>query len=82
MQNSGVMKRLRGPKGTEVIVKIKRGGKKDLLVFKIIRDKIPIHSVDASYMINKETGYIKINNFGSTTVEEFQTAFLNLQKSG
>jgi carboxyl-terminal processing protease len=52
------------------------------LVFIIIRDKIPIHSVDASYMINKETGYIKINNFGSTTVEEFQTAFLNLQKSG
>lgn len=82
MQNSDIMKRLRGPKDTEVTVKIKRGISSELLVFKIIRDKIPIHSVDASYMIGKEIGYIKINNFGSTTVEEFQAAFTKLQKAG
>jgi carboxyl-terminal processing protease len=50
--------------------------------FSIIRDKIPIHSVDATYMIGKEIGYIKINSFGSTTDEEFKNAFTNLQKKG
>ena len=82
MQNSDIMKRLRGPKGTEVTVKIKRGVDDELLIFKIIRDKIPIHSVDATYMIGKDIGYIKINNFGSTTVEEFQAAFTKLQSAG
>jgi len=82
MQNSDIMKRLRGQKGTEVTVKIKRGGKSDLLTFKIIRDKIPIYSVDATYMIGSDIGYIKINNFGSTTNEEFQKAFTKLQKAG
>jgi carboxyl-terminal processing protease len=82
MQNSDIMKRLRGPKGTEVTVKILRNGKAELMEFKIIRDKIPIYSVDASYMIDKEIGYIKINNFGSTTVSEFQKAFNTLQKKG
>lgn len=82
MQNSDIMKRLRGPKGTEVIVKIKRGVKNELLTFKIIRDKIPIYSIDATYMIGKDIGYIKINNFGSTTVDEFQKAFTKLQSKG
>jgi carboxyl-terminal processing protease len=82
MQNSGIMKRLRGPKGTEVRVKILRGGNKELMEFAIIRDKIPIYSVDATYMIGKDIGYIKINNFGSSTVEEFQKAFTTLQKKG
>ncbi len=82
MQNSDIMKRLRGPKGSEVTVKIQRAGKKELLIFKIVRDKIPVYSVDASYMVNKETGYIKINNFGSNTVDEFQKAFTKLQKMG
>lgn len=82
MQNSDIFKRLRGPKGTEVTVKILRGGKSNLMEFKIIRDKIPIYSVDASYMIGKDIGYIKINNFGSSTVQEFQKAFATLQKKG
>lgn len=81
-QNSDIMKRLRGPKGTEVRVKIKRGGQSELIEFTIVRDKIPIHSVDATYMIGKDIGYIKINNFGSATVEEFQKAFASLQKKG
>jgi len=82
MQNSDVFKRLRGPKGSEVTVKIMRGGKPALIEFKIIRDKIPIYSVDASYMIGKDIGYIKVNNFGSSTVQEFENAFATLQKKG
>ncbi|MDD3319918.1 MAG: S41 family peptidase [Paludibacter sp.] len=82
LQNSDIMKRLRGPKGTEVIVKILRRGINELMVFKITRDKIPLFSVDANYMISKEIGYIKVNNFGSTTVQEFEKAFKKLQKEG
>jgi len=82
MQNSDIFKRLRGPKGTEVTVKIKRGNKRELIEFKIIRDKIPIYSIDANYMIGKDIGYIKINNFGSSTVQEFEKAFNDLQKKG
>ena len=82
IQNSDVFKRLRGPKGSEVVIKIMRGNNPELLEFKIIRDKIPIYSVDAHYMINKEIGYIKINNFGNTTVQEFQKAFADLKKKG
>lgn len=82
IQNSDVMKKLRGPKGSEVTIKVLRQGKKELIEFKIIRDKIPVYSVDAAYMVDKNIGYIKINNFGSTTVEEFQKAFTKLQKKG
>ncbi|HLP03997.1 MAG TPA: S41 family peptidase [Paludibacter sp.] len=82
MQNSDIMKRLRGPKGTEVTVKIRRNGNPELMIFKIIRDKIPLYSVDASYMIGKDIGYIKINNFGNSTVQEFEKAFTDLQKGG
>lgn len=82
IQNSDVMKRLRGPKGSEVSVKISRRGIPQLMLFKIIRDKIPVNSVDASYMIDQETGYIRINNFGSKTVEEYKSAFSKLKKAG
>jgi len=77
-----VYKKLRGPKGTEVTIKVRRGSKSELLEFKIIRDKIPIYSVDATYMIGKDIGYIKINQFGSSTVQEFEKAFATLQKKG
>jgi len=82
MQNSDIMKRLRGPKGSEVTVKIHRGGVSELIEFKMLRDKIPIYSVDATYMIGKEIGYIKVNSFGSSTHEEFKKAFATLQKKG
>lgn len=82
IQNSDIMKKLRGPKGTEVMVKIKRGQQPELMEFLITRDKIPIYSIDANYMIGKDIGYIKINNFGATTVEEFQNAFHKLKKEG
>jgi len=82
IKTSDVYKRLRGPKGTEVTIKVRRGSKPELMEFKIIRDKIPVYSVDATYMIGKDIGYIKINQFGSSTVQEFEKAFATLQKKG
>jgi len=82
MQNSNIMKRLRGPHGTIVNVKILRRGVPSLIDFSITRDKIPLYSVDASYMLDPETGYIKINSFGATTFKEFQEAFNKLKTQG
>jgi carboxyl-terminal processing protease len=82
MKNTDIMSRLRGAKGTSVVVKIKRGNYPDLISFKIIRDKIPIYSLDASYMINEETGYIKLNRFAATSYDEFMTATKELQAQG
>lgn len=80
--NNEVIKMLRGKKGTKVHVKVLRKGYDDLLAFTIIRDKIPIYSLDASYMVNKETGYIKLSRFGATTHNEFREACKKLQKEG
>jgi len=77
----GVRSRLMGPKGTKVNVSIFRKGEKGLSTFTIIRDKIPITSIDAAYMIDKETGYIKLNKFAATTEKEFSDALLGLQNS-
>jgi carboxyl-terminal processing protease len=76
-----VRSRLMGPKGTKVNITVYRKGVKDILDFTIIRDKIPIYSVDASYMLDKETGYIKLNKFAATTEKEFSDAVVNLKKS-
>jgi len=78
---SGVRTKLMGPKGTKVNITVYRKGEKDLLDFTIVRDKIPINSLDASYMLNKETGYIKLNKFAATTDKEFSDAIANLRKS-
>lgn len=82
MQNTDIMKKLRGPKGTSVRVKVLRRGVKDLIEFKIVRDKIPIFSLDAAYMVDDQIGYIKINRFSSTTFAEYKTAFEKLKKKG
>jgi carboxyl-terminal processing protease len=82
MKNTDIMSRLRGPKGTTVTVKIKRGKASELIPFKIVRDKIPTYSLDASYMIDKETGYIKLNRFAATTYDEFIKALRELQAQG
>jgi carboxyl-terminal processing protease len=82
MQNTGIMKKLRGPKGTVVRVKILRRGVPELIEFNITRDKIPIRSVDASYIISKDAGYIKINSFGATTYQEYLEAMEKLKKAG
>ncbi|MGC1391882.1 MAG: S41 family peptidase [Bacteroidales bacterium] len=81
ISTTGVRSRLMGPKGTKVNVTVYRKGSKDILDFTIIRDKIPIYSVDASYMLDNETGYIKLNKFAATTEKEFSDAVLNLKKS-
>lgn len=62
---------LRGEKGTEVKVGIKRAGQKELLSFNITRDKIPVHSVDVAMMLDEKTGFIKVNRFSATTYDEF-----------
>lgn len=74
IDNAGVAKRLRGKKGTKVTVKVMRIGEKGLIPFEIIRDKIPIHSVDAFYTVG-ETGYVKLNKFARTTETEMDSAF-------
>ncbi|WP_167618458.1 S41 family peptidase [Maribellus sediminis] len=80
LKNSDVFDMLRGDKGTEVNLKVYRKSEPELLDFKIIRDKIPIFSLDASYMINESTGYIKLNKFAATTNEEFETAIKELKQ--
>jgi len=82
INTEGVRSLLLGSKGTKVTVGVKRKGVTNTLYFTIMRDKIPIYSVDAAYMVNEETGYIKINSFAGTTSEEFKDAFDKLKKAG
>ena len=82
ISDEDVMGMLKGPKGTSVKVKILRNGFNDLLTFNIVRDKIPIYSMDVAYMINDNTGYIKINNFAVTTFDEFMKGLKELRDHG
>lgn len=82
MSTDDVMLRLRGPKGSTVKLTIIRHGIIEPLLFTVKRDKIPIFSIDASYLIKPRTGYIRINRFSATTGEEFTTALKALQKQG
>lgn len=79
LKNSDVFDLLRGQKGTEVNLKIVRKTSPDPLEFKVIRDKIPIFSLDASYMLDESTGYIKLNKFSATTNDEFEEAIKELK---
>ena len=80
--NKDVLKTLKGDKGTEVLLFIKRKNIDRLLEFNIIRDKIPITSVDVFYMVDKEIGYVKVNRFSGTTDKEFITALDGLERNG
>ncbi len=82
ISNRGVIDRLRGKKGTEVIVGIKRHRSKELLDFTIVRDKIPQYSVDAGYMVDDKIGYIKVNRFAETTYNEFRDKLKMLVDQG
>lgn len=82
MSNREIMKRLRGPKGTKVGVDVLRRGVKEPLQFLITRAKIPIYSLDASYMVNDKTGYIRLSRFGATTLSEFREALEKLKAAG
>ena len=80
--NQYVLDHLRGKKGTRVDVAIFRAGKKDLIDYSITRDKIPINSIDAFYMLTPETGYINLNRFAQTSMQEFIEATTKLKQEG
>jgi carboxyl-terminal processing protease len=82
IKNEDVMKLLRGKKGTVVNVAILKSNSKQIVEYPIVRDKIPIYSVDARYMIDKETGYIKVSRFAQTTFDEFQESLKQLKAKG
>ena len=82
INNSDVVKYLRGDKGTIVNVGIKRNGESELLSFDIKRDKIPIYSVEEGYMVNDKIGYLKVTRFARNTVSEFNAQLSDLQKEG
>lgn len=82
MSTETIMSRLRGPKDTKVRLGVVRRGIASTLSFTVTRDKIPIHSLDAAYLIQPLTGYIRINRFGATTAEEFVDALKKLRKQG
>jgi carboxyl-terminal processing protease len=77
-----VPKKLKGPKGTHVKVSIARPGEKELFAFDIVRDKIPIFTVDAAFMAKDDIGYIAVNRFAQTTHDEFMTAATKLKAQG
>jgi len=81
-QADSIPKLLKGPTGTKVTIGVKRKGVSELIPFEITRDKIPIYSVDVSYMPTKDIGYIKINTFAKTTYHEFLKGVIKLKEQG
>jgi carboxyl-terminal processing protease len=79
---SGVQSKLRGPKGTRVRVAIVRTGIKELLDFEIVRDKIPIYTVDSGFMLDEQTGYINVTRFAATTHDEFVSGVGKMKSAG
>lgn len=82
MSNTDIMKRLRGDKGTRVDVSVLRRGVKELIDFTIVRDKIPLYSIDAVYMATPTIGYIKLTKFSATSKDEFDKALKKLKQNG
>ena len=82
MKNSDIMKRLRGPKGTKVEVTVLRRNQPEPIRFRITRDDIPLFSVDAAYMIDSKTGYIRLSRFAKTSYDEVMDAATKLKKQG
>lgn len=82
MSKEDIMRRLRGPKGTKVKIGVRRGGIADMIYFTVTRDKIPLNTVDASYMLRPTIGYIRLSSFGATTHDEFTACIKELKKQG
>lgn len=82
LTNDMVFKNLRGPKGTKVNLKVRRQTAKEPLSFDIVRDDIPVNSVDAVYMASPEVGYLRVSKFGNGTYDEFFNALTELQSEG
>ena len=82
IDNEYVQKRLRGKKGTKVTVGVKRGSDPERIDFEITRDKIPLNSINAAYMLDNHIGYIKLDRFAQESTQEFKEAFAKLQAQG
>lgn len=82
IDNEYVQKHLRGKKGTKVTVSVKRGKSKELLDFEIVRDKIPLNSINAVFMMENRVGYIKLDRFAQESAKEFQNALEKLRGQG
>lgn len=82
VSNETTIKKLKGEAGTQVRVKVKRAASAKPLEFKIVRGDVPVPTVDAVYMVNDETGYIRISSFGETTYPEFLSALSQLREQG
>lgn len=82
INNQFVMDRLRGKRGTVVNVSVKRSGRPELIDFDIVRDKIPLTSIDASYMVAPQTGYIKLTRFSRNSMNEFRESVAQLRNDG
>lgn len=82
MDSEAIMKYLRGPKGTHVKLGVLRHGVEGVIDFDVVRDRIPLTTIDASYMVKPGLAYIKVSSFGATTVDEFIAAWDMLRKRG
>ncbi|MBR6272012.1 MAG: S41 family peptidase [Bacteroidales bacterium] len=82
IDNEYVQKHLRGKKGTKVTVSVKRGKSKELMDFEIVRDKIPLNSINAAFMMENRVGYIKLDRFAQESSKEFQSALEKLRSQG
>ncbi len=82
LPNSRVMKILRGPKGSTVLLKVKRAGEPELLEFSVKRDDIPVNSVDGVYMAAPEVGYVRLTRFAESSGEEVANAISDLKRQG
>lgn len=82
MDRDSIMRRLRGPKGTKVVLGVVRRGVSDVLKFKVVRDKIPVSTLAATYMIAPGIGYIRLDSFGATSGEEVHNAIKTLKEQG
>lgn len=79
VDNEYVAKHLRGEKGSKVTLGIKRGNSDEIIDFEVVRDKIPLNSISASFMIDKSIGYIKLDRFAKTSMDEFDDAMTKLK---
>jgi carboxyl-terminal processing protease len=82
LKSDSIVSLLKGKKGTKVTVSMLRFGFNNLIDFEIVRDEIPIYSVDASYLIKDNIGLIKVNRFAETTYKEFKNAIEDLTSQG
>lgn len=80
--NSFVMEKLRGPKGTEVSIGILRNNELPLIEYKIKRDKIPLNSIDATFMLTENIGYVKLTRFARTSMDEMRESIAKLKGQG